>query len=65
LSLSDGIRDTPSLYCTQIAVRDWPAPPSRRAEIPSLLEMQCDELFPAHEPEFRLRNMACHHLLGA
>lgn len=31
---------------------------------PSLFGMKCDELFPPHKREFRLRNTACHRLLG-
>lgn len=31
---------------------------------PSLIEMKCDELFPPHKREFRIRNVACHRLLG-
>lgn len=38
--------------------------PSERGGTPSLFAMRCDELFPAHKREFRLRNIACHHLLG-
>jgi hypothetical protein len=30
---------------------------------PSLIAMKCDELFPPHKREFRLRNIACHRLL--
>lgn len=29
---------------------------------PSLVDMKCDELFPAHRSEFRIRNIACHRL---
>lgn len=36
-----------------------------RGGMPSLLEMQCDEMFPAHKREFRVRNIACHSLLGS
>ncbi|MFC4014814.1 hypothetical protein ACFOY2_46865 [Nonomuraea purpurea] len=30
---------------------------------PSLIAMECDELFPPHKREFRLRNIVCHRLL--
>jgi hypothetical protein len=38
--------------------------PSRRDGKPSLIGMKCDELFPPHKREFRLRNIACHRVLG-
>lgn len=43
---------------------EHPTPPGR-GTMPSLLEMQCDEMFPAHKQEFRVRNIACHSLLGS
>jgi hypothetical protein len=49
------------------AARD-PRPDSRgtsgHGRFPSLIAMKCDELFPPHKREFRLRNFACHRLLG-
>lgn len=45
-----------------------PRPPSPGTSTggrsPSLIAMKCDELFPPHKREFRLRNIACHRLLG-
>ncbi|MEV0616420.1 hypothetical protein AB0I81_24100 [Nonomuraea sp. NPDC050404] len=43
-----------------------PASPaaSRREGSQSLLAMRCDEMFPPQEQGFRLRNLACHRLLG-
>jgi hypothetical protein len=37
---------------------------SGRGENPSLIDMKCNELFPPHKHDFRLRNIACHRLLG-
>ncbi|MGR6918499.1 hypothetical protein ACU635_29990 [[Actinomadura] parvosata] len=47
--------DTPSSHT--------PAPPGREQRT-SLLGMQCDQMFPPSRQELRVRNVACHRLLG-
>ncbi|AQZ62019.1 hypothetical protein BKM31_11525 [[Actinomadura] parvosata subsp. kistnae] len=48
--------DTPSSHT--------PASPPGRQQGTSLLGMQCDQMFPPSRQEFRVRNVACHRLLG-
>lgn len=62
----------PPLLAEPVAERNDPLPrprpvspdTSRGDRGRSLIGMKCDELFPPHKREFRLRNIACHRLLA-